>query len=127
MTAPGRDMGDAVAAWLTEYMAVPGETFRILRADDPVDRATCTNWGEWVREGELNTWHDGAHALVVNTSSVAKLCEVINAGRAAGAARGASLRLSSSLCGDAPAIRKKKPHIFPCLPSWLRLFSPLHT
>jgi uncharacterized protein YcbX len=62
-TLTADDMGDAVAAWLDRYLAVPGKQFRLVRFSSNARRMSAT---EWTNGQEFpNMFSDGFAALIV--------------------------------------------------------------
>jgi uncharacterized protein YcbX len=71
-TLMGDDMGDAVAAWLDAFLAVPGKQFRLIRFSPQASRLSAKEW-----TGDLkapNMFSDGFALLVVTQRAL----EVLN-------------------------------------------------
>ena len=62
-TLDADDMGDAVAAWLDGYLAVPGKQFRLVRFAANARRISATEWTQGIEYP--NMFSDGFAALVV--------------------------------------------------------------
>jgi len=67
------DMGDAVAAWLDHYLAVPGKQFRLVRFAANARRVSATEWTQGVEYP--NMFSDGFAALVVTQQALDELNE----------------------------------------------------
>ncbi len=62
------DMGDAVAAWLDNYLAVPGQQFRLVRFASNARRISATEWTQGIEFP--NKFSDGFAALVVTQQAL---------------------------------------------------------
>jgi uncharacterized protein YcbX len=72
-TLMGDDMGDAVAAWLDAFLAVPGKRFRLIRFSPQASRLSAKEW-----TGDLkapNMFSDGFALLVVTQRAIDVLNE----------------------------------------------------
>ena len=70
-TLAADDMGDAVAAWLDHYLAVPGKQFRLVRFATNARRVSAVQWTQGVEYP--NMFSDGFAALVVTQQALDEL------------------------------------------------------